>query len=108
MAQRGRLPSQLAADLGFSHATIGRWLSGEDTPNPQSCHQLAIYAGVPPEHVLALSGHLSQHLRSDSSTWPEFREYAKNKYPEELDEDVITMVEDIIQHRRERNGNAPS
>ena len=32
MRRRKRLPSQLAADLGISHATVSRWLSGEDIP----------------------------------------------------------------------------
>ncbi len=26
-------PSQLATQLGVSHATVGRWLTGEDIPN---------------------------------------------------------------------------
>lgn len=30
-------------------------------------------------------------------SWPEFAEYARRKYPE-LDEDVITMIEDLIKH----------
>ncbi|GAH39978.1 unnamed protein product, partial [marine sediment metagenome] len=29
MRRRKRLPSQLAVDLGVSHATVSRWLSGE-------------------------------------------------------------------------------
>ena len=32
--------------------------------------------------------------------WPEFREYAQYKYPAELDEDLITMIEDLIERRR--------
>ncbi|GAH86869.1 unnamed protein product, partial [marine sediment metagenome] len=28
---------------------------------------------------------------------PEFRDYARRKYPE-LDEDIITMIEDILGH----------
>jgi len=31
----------------------------------------------------------------------EFREYARNKYGAELDEDLITMVEDLINMRRQ-------
>jgi len=34
--------------------------------------------------------------------WPEFREYARQKYPTELDEDLITMIEDLIERRRGR------
>jgi len=36
MQRRKRLPSQLAADLGISHATVSRWLSGADVPNVKS------------------------------------------------------------------------
>ncbi|MCK4785104.1 MAG: helix-turn-helix transcriptional regulator [Desulfobacteraceae bacterium] len=37
MRRRRRLPSQLAADLGVSHASVSRWLSGSDRPNTGSC-----------------------------------------------------------------------
>jgi len=32
---------------------------------------------------------------------PEFREYASSKYPE-LDADLITMIEDLIEREKER------
>ena len=32
---------------------------------------------------------------------PEFREYARRKYQKELDEDLITMFEDLIEMRRQ-------
>lgn len=32
---------------------------------------------------------------------PDFREYARKRYPAELDEDLVTMVEDLIQMRRQ-------
>lgn len=32
---------------------------------------------------------------------PEFREYARRKYQKELDEDLITMFEDLIEIRRQ-------
>ena len=35
-----------------------------------------------------------------AAEWPEFREYARHKYPIELDEDLITMIEDLIERRR--------
>jgi len=35
-----------------------------------------------------------------SSNLPEFREYARQKYPNELDEDLITMIEDLIERQR--------
>jgi hypothetical protein len=39
---------------------------------------------------------------SESVHLPEFREYALHKYPNELDEDMVTMIEDLIERRRAR------
>ncbi len=100
MRRRKRLLSQLAADLGISHATVIRWLSGADIPSPRSCRKLADYAGVPVEKVLAAAGHLEGVAETAPAEWPEFREYAQRKYPAELDEDLITMIEDLIERRR--------
>jgi len=58
MHRRKRLPSQLAADLGISHATVGRWLSGKDIPSTKSCQKLAEYSGVRLEKILSIVGHL--------------------------------------------------
>ena len=100
MRRRKRLPSQLAADLGVSHATVSRWLSGTDVPNTRSCQRLAEYSGVPVEKILSIAGHLPRIAEKGPPEWPEFREYALQKYPAELDEDLITMIEDLIERRR--------
>jgi len=102
MRRRRRLPSQLAADLGVSHATVSRWLSGKDIPNTRSCQRLAEYSGVPLEKVLSVVGHLPRIAETVPAEWPEFRDYAHRKYPNELDEDLITMIEDLIERRRSR------
>jgi len=102
MRRRKRLPSQLAADLGVSHATVGRWLSGEDVPSTKSCRRLAEYSGVPLDQVLSLAGHIPTIAKRQPADWPEFREYARNKYPNELDEDLISLIEDLIERRRSR------
>ncbi len=102
MRRRKRLPSQLAADLGVSHATVSRWLSSADIPNTHSCHNLAEYSGVPIEKVLFLAGHLQEIAEKDPPDLPEFRDYASIKYPNELDEDLITMIEDLIERRRHK------
>ena len=102
MRRRKRLPSQLAAELGVSHATVSRWLSGEDIPSTRSCRKLAEYSGVSLEKVLSIVGHLPRVSEKGSPEWPEFREYARQKYPTELDEDLITMIEDLIERRRGR------
>jgi transcriptional regulator with XRE-family HTH domain len=102
MQRRKRLPSQLAADLGISHPTVTRWLSGQDTPSTASCRKLAEYSGVPIEKVLSMAGHLPDVTQTVPAGWPEFREYARRKYPDELDEDTITVIEDLIERRRDR------
>jgi transcriptional regulator with XRE-family HTH domain len=100
MRRRKRLPSQMAGDLGISHATVSRWLSGDDIPNTSSCRKLAEYSGEPLEKVLTLAGHMPMVANKTTGEWPEFREYARLKYPDELDEDLITMIEDLIERRR--------
>ena len=106
MRRRKRLPRQLAADLGISHATVSRWLSGTDIPNTRSCRKLAEFSGVPLEKILSVVGHLPRVAETGPPEWPEFREYARQKYPAELDEDLITMIEDLIERRRaKRYGN---
>jgi len=106
MRRRKRLPSQLAADLDVSHATVSRWLSDKDIPNTRSCRKLAEYSGVPVEKVLSIVGHLPRVAETAPPEWPEFREYARQKYPDELDEDLITMIEDLIERRRRKRYNA--
>ncbi len=103
MQRRGCLPSQLAAELDVSHATVSRWLQGEDIPCTRSCQKLAILAGVPLERLLSLAGHLPPLPDTGPVEWPEFREYASRKYPRELDEDLIAMIENLIERRRRRN-----
>jgi len=67
---------------------------------------LAEYSGVPIEKVLSIVGHLPRVAEKISPEWPEFREYAQQKYPNELDEDLIIMIEDLIERRRSRRYNA--
>jgi transcriptional regulator with XRE-family HTH domain len=102
MERRKRLPSQLAKAMGVSHPTVIRWLSGEDVPSTASCRKLAAYSDVPLVEILSMSGHLPEIAEVPPVRWPEFREYARFKYPNELDEDIITMIEDLIERRREK------
>jgi len=105
MRRRKRLPSQLAADLGVSHATVGRWLSGSDTPSIRSCRKLAEYSGISLEKILSNVGYLPVLTKTGPPQWPEFREYASRMYPEELDEEIINMIEDLIERRRQKRYN---
>jgi transcriptional regulator with XRE-family HTH domain len=100
MRRRHRKPSQMASELGISHATVSRWLSGIDIPNTRSCQRLADYSGVPVQKILSTVGYITRVAEKPVAEWPEFREYAQYKYPAELDEDLITMIEDLIERRR--------
>lgn len=106
MRRRKRLPSQLASDLGISHATVSRWLTAADVPSTRSCRKLAEYSGVPLEKVLSLADHLPMVAEAARPEWPEFREYARKMYPNELDDDLITMIEDLIERRRRKRYNS--
>ena len=103
MRRQKRLPSQMAADLEISHATVSRWLSGADTPNTRSCRRLAAYSGVPLQKILSVVGHIPHIVEEELSVWPEFRQYAQHKYPNELDEDLLIMIEDLIERRRKKH-----
>ena len=100
-----RLPSHIAADLGVSHATVSHWLSGADVPNINSCRRLAEYSNVPLEKILSIVGHLPRIAEKVPPELPELREYARQKYPNELNEDLITMIEDLIERRRAKRQN---
>ncbi len=106
MRRRGQLPSQLAAHLGVSHTSVSRWLSGKDRPSFASCVKLATYAGVPLERISYLIGHMIPVGDNKTAELPDFREYAKRKYPRELDEDLITLIEDLIERRSRRNDSS--
>ena len=79
MRTRHQLPSQLATDLGVSHTTVLRWLSGSIVPGFQSCCKLAEFTGVPLQKVLSIVGQLPEIMDSEAANWPEFREYAQRK-----------------------------
>lgn len=104
MRRRKLLPSQLAAELSVSHATVRRWLLGEDIPNTHSCKLLADFSGIPIQQVLVSTGCIPKIREEGTSNWPEFREYSEKKYPRVLDEDMITLIEDLIERKRLRKG----
>ena len=97
---RKRSPDQLADDLGLSHLTVHRWLLGRNVPSMRSCRRLAEYSGMPLEKIIAAAGHLSGMSNRQLAEWPEFREYVLKKYADVFDDDLITMVEDLIERGR--------
>ena len=67
----------------------GLWRSKRKKETARDAVQSAVYAAL----LLFLQG-LGGELKL-----PEFREYARLKYPE-LDEDLITMIEDLINRQK--------
>ncbi len=104
MRRRRYSPSRLAADLGVSHTTVIRWLAGEHIPSARACRKLAEYTGIPLEKIFTIVGYLSDSEVGNNGLkeWPEFRQYAQLKYHYELDDELITMIEDLIERRRQR------
>ena len=102
MRRRKVVMSQIAADLGVSHSTVSRWISGEYMPNTHSCRRLAEYSGVPLSKILSLIDVVPTIDNQASAEWPEFKDYLRHKYPDVLDDDLIDMMEDIIEGRRRR------
>jgi len=102
MQLNNKLPNQLAKDIGVNHAMVYRWISGEDLPSAKSCAKLAKYSGLPLENLLFAAGHLTTSDYDGTTNWPEFREYARRKYPHEMDEDMIAMIEKLIEQRRKQ------
>jgi len=105
MRNRKRLPSHLAKDISISHATISRWLSGKDIPSIRSCWKLAKYSGKPVNEILSIAGYVPYVKIEAAPILPDFRDYARQKYPSELDEDIVTMIEDLIERRKNRGHN---
>ena len=56
-----------------------------------------------PEYNLDDLFHVEGHLVKSSNNLPDFREYAHQKYPNELDEDLITMIENLIERGRAKH-----
>ena len=107
MRRRGQLPSQFAAAVGVSHTSVSRWLSGNEKPSFASCIKLANYTSTPLQRILHIVGHLIPVEERSASELPDFREYVKRRYPRELDDDQVTIIEDLIDRRRARNGEPP-
>ena len=104
--RRERSSSQLAADFSIGHATVSRWLSGKDIASTSSCRKLAQYSGVPLQKAISIAGHLLRVIEAAAPEWPESGEHDHQKYPDELDEDLITMIEDLIERQRARRYSA--
>ncbi len=105
MKRRKLRPFHLASALNVSHSTVSRWLSGHEKPNIDSCRKLAEFSGMHINKILVYAYYLPKFKAGIPEEWPEFREYAQIKYRNELDEELITLIEDLIERKRDkRNG----
>jgi len=116
--ERGeRFPSahilrKIAEPLGLAEGelfTIGGYLSPQPSTGAERStvgqldpYVAAVLSQEPVEVQRAVVGILSMlksiaQAHSKPSEWPEFREYVRKKYPQ-LDEDIVTMVQDIVEH----------
>lgn len=57
---------------------------------------------MPLRKILTIAGHLPETVEQAPAEWPEFREYALTKYPGELDEDLVYIIENLIDTRKQR------
>jgi hypothetical protein len=54
--------------------------------------------------VTPLTGRPKQFGMKPPADWPESGEYARLKYPDELDEDLIVLIERLIEERGTLSG----
>ena len=106
--EKGISAKKLSVCSGVSAATVSRWLAGKDIPSPKACQRLSDCLGIPLMQLLLLADHLPYLPDKRPAAWPEFREYAKLKYPQELDDDSIAMIERLIEVRRDGRKVGPS
>lgn len=101
----GRILRKLAQPLGFEETellTLAGYLSSQPSAEPGG-GRLDLYVAKalleePVERqrlVLGILSVLKSIAQAHPTEWPEFREYAHQKYPE-VDEDTITMIEGIL------------
>ena len=67
LRDRKMTANRLAMKIGVSHATVGRWLKGNDVPSAQSCYRLAEFSGSSLETVLRSAGHIPASARDSGS-----------------------------------------
>jgi len=59
MKIRNLNPQGISHGIDVSHVTVGKWVKGIYTPNPENCRKLAHFFNIPDEQVLIIAGHLT-------------------------------------------------
>lgn len=86
--------SQLAAKLGVSHTTAGRWLEGELVPSPHNIQVIADSFKLDADYLRALAGHRPE-IQGDPITMlrPELRSLVSTMATlEEVDQETIAKT----------------
>jgi len=86
---------------GVSSSHLRRIERGERFPSAAILRKIAKPLGFSESELLSLADYLPPES-SEAQRLPEFRDYARSKYPE-LDEDMITMIEDILEHPKRQS-----
>ncbi len=88
---------RLAEALGTSPGTVTKWVSGENTPNFESCLRLADYLGVEPARIFRLTGKMDYYqLYLRAFKRAELQTRLHTRLQNLLDGGHIADVEDVL------------
>jgi hypothetical protein len=91
-------PGQLAQAIDCKLDIIENWLTGNAVPCIQTCRKLADFGGLSLTRILSLTNHLPALIQNERIELIEFRKNDDANSYEYLDEDLNTMIEDLIEH----------
>jgi transcriptional regulator with XRE-family HTH domain len=99
--------TSLALSIGVSQSTVSKWLRGTATPDPDNCHKVAQFFGVPAEDVLAIAGHLLRVRERDppySAESPALGEalHLFNALDDDDQERILVIMRSFLTERRRR------
>ena len=75
---------------GVSHVAVSRWVSGERTPEPESCERIAKVLGVPVEDIYRRAGYSLSPTDLDANA--ETMLHLFRNLPESEQERVLTIM----------------
>ena len=80
----------LSHAIGVSHVTVGKWLRGTYTPDPENCRKLAEYFQMPEQEVMIIAGHLTPFTENTLEVSPY---YTTNQHSPELTNAIQMFVQ---------------
>ena len=102
LEQRNIKYSQMAKQLGVSHATVHRWLTEADIPDAASCGKLAVWSGEQLHYILYIAGHIDVPLGKNGNDLPAFRRYLNIKYPGVFPDELVAVFEAMIDRKQHK------